>query len=1103
MNRFAAIHQFHPGTAHGDAITRQMMQLQEHFQHMGLSSQIFAVHVEAGLEDRIKPVQGYRGSEDNLLLVHHSLGSPMLDEVLDLPDAVVAVYHNLTPERYFTDVVFRRLIRLGHEQLALLARRACVGIAVSNYNRKEMLSVGFRRVEVLPVRVDYSQFANTSRDPALRSTDWLYVGRIVANKCQHELVRAFELYAKTFDADARLVLIGDTTVREYVERVRDEAVRLGIADRVVLLGKVSDSRLASAFAGAGVFVSLSEHEGFGVPLLEAMAGSLPVVAYAAAAVPEVMGGAGILLRDKSPEVVAATVQALRAGAALRDRLVARQLVRVEQVEAFDVHSFLTRVIHRASGNETPCQVQVQGPFETSYSLAMLNREIALGLDKLQDRAVSIYATEGPGDYEPDPTDLARHPEATELYGRSRDVPYPDVIIRQMYPPRLIDSPGGITCEYFGWEESRLPQPMADDFNAYLDGAGVMSRFVRDVLRDSGVDVPVRVVGIGIPPHDPRATVDAPELESLRSLRFLHISSAFPRKGVDVLLDAYFSTFGGFDDVTLVLKTFPNIHNEVGPLLEKMRAEHPSPPDVRWIDRDLDALEIMGLYNLAHCYVHPARGEGFGLPVAEAMAAGVPVISLAYSGLADFVSDETATTISYRIEPARTHFNVPGSTWAEPDRDELSSAMQRMADAPDSTDLKEKAERARELIEKEFSWDAVARRWDSFIADLEESAENPRVAMVSTWNSRCGVAENTRNIVENSVGSVTFEIFADKKAVIVDPVLERGVSRAWVNRWEPELGELDDLLSLSDPDVVHIQFNFGFYELENLAGLISRQLERRAVVMTLHRTRDIEIDGELVKLSSIRAALECVDRLLVHQDSDARMLAEIGLSKNVSVVPMGTAPPPAVSPEVAREMLGLGTRPVIGTFGFLLPHKGTLELIGNVDSLREEFPDICLLALCAHYPDVSSSSYEDQVRAEIEARGLADNVMLISEYLPDETSRLMLRGVDAIVLPYRDTGESSSAALRFLLPLERPVIVTDQPIFADCGEWVLAVDPTDPEPIQDAIRRVLTDVSFRNDLAGRAEAGAQRFRWSRIVSDHREIYCASRRAHTLRGPKTGT
>ncbi|MGO9343045.1 MAG: glycosyltransferase [Acidimicrobiales bacterium] len=1097
MNRFAAIHQFHPGTAHGDAITQQMLQLQVHIRRMGVPSQIFAVHVEPGLEDRIKPIQGYEGSEENLLLVHHSLGSHHLDEVMELPDRIAAVFHNLTPERYFADESFRDLVRLGHEQLAQLARRACVGVADSNYNRREMLAVGFRRVEVLPVRVDYSQFSGLCTDPTMRSTDWLYVGRIVGNKCQHELVRAFALYARTFDHEARLVLIGDTKVRDYVARVEGEADRCGIADRVVMLGKVSDSRLGSAFAGAGVFVSMSEHEGFGVPILEAMAAGLPVVAFGAAAVPEVMGGAGILLRNKDPELVAATVQALRTDPALRERLVERQLVRVEQVQAFDVAALLERVVEKAAGAEPDCEVQVQGPFETSYSLAVTNREIALALDKLPDRALSIYATEGPGDYEPDPTDLARHPEATKLFERAREVPYPDVVIRQMWPPRVIDSPGGITCEFFGWEESRIPQAMADDFNLYLAGVGVMSTFVRDVLQDSGVDIPVHVVGIGVPRHDPLATVDAPELEGLRNIRFLHVSSAFPRKGVDVLLEAYFSVFSGSDDTTLVLKTFPNPHNEVADLLAKHIAAHPNPPDVRWIDRDLDDHEIMGLHNLASCYVHPARGEGFGLPVAEAMAAGVPVVTLAYSGLADFVSDDTATTIPFVLEPARTHLSVPGSVWAEPDCGRLAAEMRAFADDPERPDLKLKAERARELIESDFSWDAVARRWDSFISSLELASQVPRVAMVSTWNSRCGVAENTRNIVENAAGSVNFEIFADTQAETIDPEQERGVVRSWVNRWNPGLGALDGALDLSDPDVVHFQFNFGFFELQAMAGLINRQLERRAVVMTLHRTRDIDIDGELVSLSSIRHVLEQVDRLIVHQASDARILAEMGISANVSVVPMGTAAPPKVSHTEARKMLNLGSRPLIGTFGFLLPHKGTIELVQAIASLRDEFPDICLIALCAHYPDITSDSYEERLRKEIESLGLADNVMLITDYLPDESSRTILRGMDTVVLPYQNTGESSSAALRFVMPTGRPIIVTDQPIFEDCRDSVLAVDPTDPTAMQDALRRVLVDPGLQRDLADRAALAARRFRWSRIVNDHREIYAAARAAHGRR------
>jgi glycosyltransferase involved in cell wall biosynthesis len=719
VNRYTAVHQFHSGTARGDAITQQMFELQDHLKAMGITSDIFAEHIDPSLQGRIHPVQGYTGSDTNLMLLHHSMGSESFDHVVGLPDDVVAVYHNITPEHYFTDEGVRRYIRLGREQLARLALRARLGVADSNYNRREMLRAGFRRAEVLPVRVDFSEFAQPSAATSARSEDWLFVGRIVGNKCQHELVRAFAVYAEAFGTDSRLVLIGDTSSREYVDLVRQQADTLGIGDRVIMPGKISDLELRLAFARAGIFVSLSEHEGFGVPVLEAMAAGLPVVAFGAAAIPETMGGAGILLRTKDAAIVAATVQSVLEDADLRTRLVERQFTRIHQVESFDAPRLLQRVISRASGAEPPLGLQVQGPFETSYSLAAMNRRLAIELDRLPGVEVSIYATEGPGDYEPAVEDLNRHPRATELLQRSNDVPYPDVVIRQMYPPRVIDTPGGITCEYFGWEESRIPDAMANDFNRYLDGVGVMSEFVRDVLWDSGVNVPIRVVGNGVDRHDPRATVDAPELERLREFRFLHISSAFPRKGVDVLLKAYFSVFDGQSDVTLVLKTYPNPHNQVNELLQLLRSSHPNPPDVRWIDRDLDDRELQGLYNLAHCYVHPARGEGFGLPVAEAMAAGVPVISVAHSGLADLVSRETAVTIPFRLEPADTHLEIPGSMWAEPDCERLAVEMSRLVANPGAPEVRERVQKAAELVATKFSWEAAAKRWGDFIDHLED------------------------------------------------------------------------------------------------------------------------------------------------------------------------------------------------------------------------------------------------------------------------------------------------------------------------------------------------------------------------------------------------
>ncbi len=846
-----------------------------------------------------------------------------------------------------------------------------------------------------------------------------------------------------------------------------------------------------------MFVSLSEHEGFGVPILEAMAARVPVVAYGSTAVPETMGGAGIVLRTQDAATVAATVQAVFDDDDLRLRLVDRQAERVAQVGRFDVRRALRRVVDRAAGAVFPLEIQVQGPFETSYSLATMNRRLAEGLDGSPGLAVSIYATEGPGDYVPDPVDLARHPRAAALYSRSDDVPYPDVVVRQMWPPRVNDSPGAVTCEYFGWEESRIPTWMAEDFNAHLDGIGVTSSFVGDVLRASGVEVPISVVGNGVDRPDPEATVDAPELAGRRGFTFLHVSSAFPRKGVDVLLEAYFAAFDSSDDVTLVLKTFPNPHNEVAALLERLRQDRSDPPDVRWIDRDLDEREIHGLYNLADALVHPARGEGFGLPVAEAMLVGTPVISVAYSGLADFVSDETALCIPFTLGPARTHFDIPRSEWAEPDVGALASAMTALVADPGAPEVAARVARARELIATEYSWEAATGRWKRFLAELVDGALPIEVAMVSTWNSRCGIAENTRYLVERSPESVTYELFADRGAELIDPTADAGVVRTWHDRWTPDLGELEDALLASDADVLHVQFNFGFFEFGHLAEVVERELDRRGVVLTLHRTLDYDDRGDLLTLRQIRPTLVRADRLIVHQESDAAYLAEMGIVDNVHLVPLGASAAPQIAPEEVRRELGLGDRPVIGTFGFLLPHKGTLDLVEAVDVLRGEFPDVLLLALCARYPHPESKDYEDTIRARIAERGMEDNVLLLTDYLPDETARMLLRSADVIVLPYHETGESSSAALRFVLPLGRAVVVTDRRLFDDAADSLLVVESNDVAGIADGVRRVLADPELRRDLADRAEQRSIGFRWERVVAEHRRIYDEARRASVRR------
>jgi glycosyltransferase involved in cell wall biosynthesis len=820
-----------------------------------------------------------------------------------------------------------------------------------------------------------------------------------------------------------------------------------------------------------------------------MAAGVPVIALDAGAVAETMGGAGVLLQDDRPELVSAVAHTVLSDHHLRDRLVADQDTRLTRLEAFDVGCFLDAVLRHASGSARRRTVQVQGPFETSYSLAVLNRELALALDETTGFDVSIYATEGPGDYTPREEDLLRHPRARELWEKASGALYPDVVIRQMYPPRVHDSTGGLTLQYFGWEESRLPDEYVQDFNRYVDAIGTMSSYVVDVLRDSGVAVPISVVGVGVHPPDTAARNCAPELENLRSTRFLHISSAFPRKGIDVLLAAYAEAFDESDDVTLILKTFPNPHNVVGELLTRLRERNDRLPDIRWIDRDMDRNEIDALYDLASAYVQPSRGEGFGLPVAEAMLARVPVIAVGATGMADFVSDRTAAVIGHRTEPAATHLTVHGSMWVEPNRCDLARELRSVADG-DWNDLRQqRVDEAHRLISSEYTWTRVAERWAEFIGGLHARIRPIRVASVTTFNSRCGIAEYTADLSTAMNGLVQMEMLADRDAVPLDERAEEGVRRVWWNHLQGPVDELLEELDRSQADLVHIQYNYGFFRLGELARLVRHEAVRRPVVVTLHRTSDLDLPGDTVRIDTVADELRLADAIVVHQAQDVERLARAGLSANVHLIPIGSAPfvPTDVGAARRRHRLPAGGL-LVGTFGFLLPHKGTLTLIRAVAQLRDRGVPAHLVAVCALHPDPSSATYLERCRAEIDRLGLAGAVDLFTDYLDERMARELLSATDMIALPYEFTKESSSAALRFVLATGRPVVTSDLEIFEDASEAVLRLPtPVDPAELARRLEELWLDDAQAARLAALSQEYSRSSSWQLVAARTVELY----------------
>jgi len=1082
--RFAAIHQFHSGTAPGDAITNQMFGLQAEFRALGYVSEIYAEHIEYDVAMSVRHIDGFVPSPNELLLVHHSMGHRRLDPIIELPNPIVTVYHNITPAQELDNASYKHFSHVGRYQLDVLATRSLFGIADSNYNRLEMLQRGFRNVEVIPVRTNFREFLSI-RETRNPERDWLFVGRIAPNKQQLEIVRAFHHFHHSHDKSARMFLVGDHKMRSYVDLVGDEIENLGLINQIDVTGKLDDVELINRYARAGVFISLSRHEGFGVPLLEAMAAGVPVIALESSAVTETMGGAGVLLQSPDPVEVSNAVHRVMTDDAYRNEILWRQDRRLEKLTGFDVRSAIKRVLSQIDGMSFPLRIQVQGPIESSYSLAILNREVAFQLNSDSTFETSVYPTEGPGDYPPNVEAMSSIEGLTGLYEHGKNTPYPDVVIRQMFPPRVKDTTAATTLQYFGWEESLVPSEYATDFNKHLHRVMTMSTFVKDALRSSGVTIPIDVVGVGVstPQADSSALIG--ELQNVRKVKFLHISSAFPRKGIDALLNAYFSRFTGDDDATLILKTFPNQHNSVGELLETLQSQHPNPPHVAWINRDLSTGYLGFLYSKASAYVHPARGEGFGLPVAEAMLAEVPVISTNTSGLADFVDSSTAAVVPSQLVSANSHVSIPGSEWYEPDVQVLGDEMRSLYEGHNPDVRASRVSAAKARISENFSWEAVGNRVKKSVLAARAEPTSLKVTHLTTFNSRCGIAEYSALYQAALPRNILSRVIADKNVWPLDLEVEEDVTRLWNQIRHQDLSQLATALQLSNSDIIHLQYNYGFFAMEDLSELINRLGKTKPFIITLHRTKDLDRGHEIVSLAHAADALKKVAAIVVHEEHDIARLASFGIEDNVVHIPHAAMPFSGIksqrkwSPE--QELR-------IGTFGFLLPHKGLEVSIRALEILNSQGVNSSLTALCSLHPDPTSATAHSNVLELMTKSAYASSIHLDTEYHTVEEIHSLLSDVDVLVLPYSPTEESSSGVLAMLLGIGKPIIATELEIFEGANDAFLNLkSPASPEELAARIVELTSSPSLMREMGRKAARRAIDISWGAIGRESFNLY----------------
>jgi glycosyltransferase involved in cell wall biosynthesis len=328
------INQWVPAAHRGDAIGDSARRVRGLLRQAGHESDVFALTIDDDLRGDVLPFADAAARQGDITIFHFALPSPMTEAFATLGGARVLQYHNITPASFFApyDPQLFRLAALGRQELRSLVGRVDLALGDSEFNRQELEALGFAPTAVMPIAVDTARITDAPRRPALDQIlgdgliNILFVGRIVPNKKIEDHIRLAEVYKRYVDSYYRFVFVGRYEgIPRYYAMIRALIVQYRmLPERFLFTGGVPDEDLGAYYRWADAYVSLSEHEGFCVPLVESMAADVPVLAYAAGAVPETLGGAGMLFAPKDLELAAEMLGTLVYDRSVRERVLAGQ-----------------------------------------------------------------------------------------------------------------------------------------------------------------------------------------------------------------------------------------------------------------------------------------------------------------------------------------------------------------------------------------------------------------------------------------------------------------------------------------------------------------------------------------------------------------------------------------------------------------------------------------------------------------------------------------------------------------------------------------------------------------------------------------------------------
>ncbi len=330
-----------PTVSYGDAIGNETIAFHGFLKEMGVETGIYAENIDKRVRTKAE-VQNFRELPDlekkDILIYHFSTGWEYLSSILDKQSCrKIMIYHNITPSEFFRpyDLKTCQLVEHGISQLVDNVNKFHYCLSDSKFSQLHLETLGARLpIRTQPLLIDFSDFEEEADREVLARydddrTNILFVGRLAPNKCQHDIIDCFARYKEEYDENARLFLVGSFAERGYAAYVEECARESGFEEDIILPGHIPFSHILAYYRLADLFLCLSEHEGFCVPVLEAMKMKVPFLGFDAAAVPETMGVSGVLIKDKRPEKVAVLMHELMEAPQRRRQIVLEQEKRLK------------------------------------------------------------------------------------------------------------------------------------------------------------------------------------------------------------------------------------------------------------------------------------------------------------------------------------------------------------------------------------------------------------------------------------------------------------------------------------------------------------------------------------------------------------------------------------------------------------------------------------------------------------------------------------------------------------------------------------------------------------------------------------------------------